>query len=258
MGRVRPGPAEAADRAARGGAGGAVPAAAGRAGRAGGPLETGWALLATAALDAALALRARAAAVPGALLATAALLVGAADSWSAATAADAVAPAGLLLAGAALGTAAAWREPRALAAALVGGLAVVVALGGVARPSLDPAWAVVAHLLVALPLLAGVRVHALPAAVRRGLARAGAVVAALAALAGWSAVAPTLLTRIRVLDEVWAATSPAGDPFVPGAAVPVTLLIAAGAAWWLSRTLSRPEPHGGGGGLGLGRLVHGP
>ncbi|WP_405959110.1 hypothetical protein OG239_11930 [Streptomyces sp. NBC_00868] len=208
----------------------------------GGPLETGWALLATAALDAALALRARAAAVPGALLATAALLVGAADSWSAATAADAVAPAGLLLAGAALGTAAAWREPRALAAALVGGLAVVVALGGVARPSLDPAWAVVAHLLVALPLLAAVRVHALPAAVRRGLARAGAVVAALAALAGWSAVAPTLLTRIRVLDEVWAATSPAGDPFVPGAAVPVTLLIAAGAAWWLSRTLSRPEP----------------
>ncbi|MFE9634972.1 SCO7613 C-terminal domain-containing membrane protein [Streptomyces sp. NPDC006463] len=208
----------------------------------GGPLEIGWALLATAALDAALALRARAAALPGALLATAALLIAAADSWSAATAADALAPAGLLLAGAALGTAAAWREPRALAAALAGGLAVVVALGGVARPSLDPAWAVVAHLLVALPLLAAVRVHGLPAAVRRGLAWAGAAVAGLAALAGWSAVAPTLLTRIRVLDEVWAVTSPARDPYGPGAAVTATLLITAGAAWWLSRTLSRPEP----------------
>ncbi|MFB7468175.1 SCO7613 C-terminal domain-containing membrane protein [Streptomyces sp. NPDC056224] len=210
----------------------------------GGPLEIGWALLATAALDAALALRARAAAVPGALLWAGALLTGAAQSWTAATAADAVAPAGLLLAGAALGTAAAWREPRALAAALVGALAAVVALGGAARPTLEPAWEVVAHLLVALPLLAAVRVRALPAAVRRGLVGAGALVAALAALAGWSAVAPTLLARVGVLDEVWAVTGPARDPYVPGAAVPVTLLITAGAAWRLSRALSRPEPAG--------------
>ncbi|MGW0749421.1 SCO7613 C-terminal domain-containing membrane protein [Streptomyces sp. NPDC002587] len=210
----------------------------------GGPLETGWALLATAALDAVLALRARAAAVPGALLWAGALLTGAAQSWAAATAADAVAPAGLLLAGAALGTAAAWREPRALAAALVGALAAVVALGGVARPSLEPAWEVVAHLVVALPMLAAVRVRALPAAVRRGLVGAGALVAALAALAGWSAAAPTLLARVGVLAEVWAVTGPARDPYGPGAAVPVTLLITAGAAWWLSRELSRPEAAG--------------
>ncbi|MFG2982442.1 SCO7613 C-terminal domain-containing membrane protein [Streptomyces sp. NPDC048258] len=208
----------------------------------GGPVEIGWALLATAALDAALALRARAAAVPGALLGAGALLTGAAESWSAASTAGTLAPAGLLLAGAALGTAAAWREPRAWAAALAGGLAAVVALGGVARPSLDPAWAVVAHLLVALPLLAAVRVRVLPAAVRRGAAWAGAVVVALAALAGCSGVAPALVARIRVLDEVWAVTSPARDAYGPGSAVPVTLLITAAAAWWLSRALSRPEP----------------
>lgn len=207
-----------------------------------GPLELGWALLVTAALDAALALRVRAAAVPAALLGAAALLIAAADAWSAEATAQAVAPAALLLAGAALGTAAAWREPRASAAALVGALAAVVALGGVARPSLDPAWAVVVHLLLGLPLLAAVRAQALPGAVRRGLARAGAVVVALAAVWAGSVVAATLPARVRVLEEVWAVTTPALAPYGPGAAVPVALLLAAGAAWWLSRALSRPEP----------------
>ncbi|MFD6973454.1 SCO7613 C-terminal domain-containing membrane protein [Streptomyces sp. NPDC059949] len=207
-----------------------------------GPSALGWALLATAALDAALALRARAAAVPAAVLGTAALLIGVAQSGSAASAAQAVAPAALLLAGAALGTAAAWREPRAWAAALAGGLAAVVALGGVARHGLTPAWAVVAHLLVALPLLAAVRVQALPAAVRRGLARAGVLAAALAALAAGTAAAATLPARLLVLEEVWASTTPARESGGPGAAVPVALLISAGAAWWLSRVLARPEP----------------
>ncbi|MEJ8645073.1 hypothetical protein WKI68_35345 [Streptomyces sp. MS1.HAVA.3] len=207
-----------------------------------GPSALGWALLATAALDAAFALRARAAAVPAAVLGTAALLIGVAQSGSAASAAQAVAPAALLLAGAALGTAAAWREPRAWAAAVAGGLAAVVALGGVARHGLTPAWAVVAHLLVALPLLAAVRVQALPAAVRRGLAGAGALAAALAALAAGAAAGATLPARLRVLEEVWAATTPARESGGPGAAVAVALLISAGAAWWLSRVLARPEP----------------
>ncbi|MET9322183.1 hypothetical protein ABZX75_18590 [Streptomyces sp. NPDC003038] len=212
-----------------------------------GPLDIGWALLATAALDAVLALRVRTASIPGALLGAGALLTGVAESWAAASAAESLAPAALLLACAALGVAVARREPRASAAALAGGLAWVAALGGVARPALTGStagagWAVVAHLLVALPLLAAVRASSFPPAVRRGLAGAGAVVAALAALAGWSAVAPTLLARVRVLDEVWAATTPPGDPSWPGAAVPVALLITAGAAWWLGRALSRPEP----------------
>ncbi|MFD3540763.1 SCO7613 C-terminal domain-containing membrane protein [Streptomyces sp. NPDC058662] len=211
-----------------------------------GPVAVGWALLATAALDAAAASRVRAAAVPAvvaaAVLGAGVLLVGAAQSWSAGSVGQALAPAVLLLAGAALGVAAAWREPRASAAAVAAGTAWVVALGGVARPALDPGWAVVAHLLAALPLLAAVRVPALPAQVRRGLALAGAAVAGLAALAACSAVAPSLLARVGVLDEVWAATTPARGAYWPGAAVPLTLLIAAGASWWLGRALTRPEP----------------
>ncbi|MFD9014410.1 hypothetical protein ACFV0A_35935, partial [Streptomyces sp. NPDC059552] len=85
-----------------------------------GPLQLGWALLATAVLDAALALRVRWAAAVAAVAASGALLIGVAQSWSAGSAAAGVAPAALLLAGAALGVAAAWREPRASAAALVG------------------------------------------------------------------------------------------------------------------------------------------
>ncbi|MGW0365957.1 SCO7613 C-terminal domain-containing membrane protein [Streptomyces sp. NPDC002990] len=217
-----------------------------------GPLDLGWALLATAALDAALALRVRMAAVPGALLGAGALLTGVAEVWAAASAARALAPAALLLAGAALGVAVARREPRASAAALAGGLAWVTALGGVARPALtgptaQPSWAesgwvLVVHLLLALPLLAAVRAAAFPAAVRRGLARAGAVVAVLAAVAACSAAAPALLGRVRVLAEVWAATTPLPDADGPGAAAVVILLITAGAAHWLGRGLSRPEP----------------
>ncbi|WKD35579.1 SCO7613 C-terminal domain-containing membrane protein [Streptomyces xanthophaeus] len=209
-----------------------------------GPQALGWALLATAALDAALALRVRAAAVPAAVTGAGALLIGLAQSWSAGSAAQAVAPAALLLAGAALGVSAAWREPRASAAALVGALAAVAGLGGVARPDLDPAWTVLVHLLLALPLLAAVRVPALPAAVRHGSARAGAVVASLAALSAAAVVAPALVARFRVLGEVWAATTPDLDPYGAGAAAaaPATLLISAGAAWWLARALSRPEP----------------
>ncbi|MGW9072781.1 SCO7613 C-terminal domain-containing membrane protein [Streptomyces yangpuensis] len=207
-----------------------------------GPLGLGWALLVTAALDAALALRVRAAAVPAAVLGSAALLVGAARSWSADSAAQALAPAALLLAGAALGTAAAWREPRARAAAPVGALAAVVAVAGVARPELEPGWALVAHLLVGLPLLVALRVPALPEAVRRGSVVAGVVVGALGALAAGAAVAPVLVARLRVLDEVWAATAPVADPYGPGASATVALLMTAGASWWLWRVSARPEP----------------
>ncbi|MGW6985835.1 SCO7613 C-terminal domain-containing membrane protein [Streptomyces sp. NPDC054946] len=207
-----------------------------------GPQALGWALLATAALDAALALRVRWAAIPAAVSAIGALLIGVAQSWSAGSAAAAVAPAALLLAGAALGVAVAWREPRASAAAPVGALAAVAGLGGVVRPVLDPAWTVLAHLLLALPLLAAIRVPALPAAVRRGSARAGAAVAALAALSAGAAAATALVARLRVLGEVWAATTPDREPYGPGAAVVLILLIAAGAARWTARALSRPEP----------------
>ncbi|MCX4524881.1 hypothetical protein OG982_04090 [Streptomyces sp. NBC_01551] len=214
-----------------------------------GPLELGWALLATAALDLALAVlapgaRARAAWVPAAALGAGALLIGLTESVAAASAADATAPSALLAAVAVLGVAAAWRTPQASAAATAGGLAAVAALGGPARPELAPGWAVVAHLAVALALLAAVRMTALPASVRGGLARAGAGIAALAALWGCSVAATALVTRLRVLEEVWAATTPPADAYgQPGAAALTALLTTAGAAWWLARLLpARPEP----------------
>lgn len=215
-----------------------------------GPAELGWALLATAALDLALAAAApgrwpaRAAWIPAAALGAGALLIGLSESAVAASAAEAAAPAALLAAVAALGVAAAWRIPGAWPAATAGGLAAVAALGGTARPELAPGWAVVTHLALALPLLAAVRVTALPEPVRLGLARAGAGIAGLVALWGCAAAVTALAARLRVLDEVWAATTPAaGVPLAqPGAAAPVALLLAAGAARWLSRTLpGRPE-----------------
>ncbi|MEU6213542.1 hypothetical protein ABZ891_27070 [Streptomyces sp. NPDC047023] len=206
----------------------------------------GWALLVTAALDAALALRLRMAAVPAVLLGAAALLTGVARSWSADSAGGALAPAALLLAVAALGVTVAWREPRAWGAAVAGAVAAVVAVGGVARPELtgsvrEAAWTVVVHLLVGLPLLAAVRVSALPRGVRRGLAGGGALVGAAGALVAGSAAAVAFLAPVRVLGEVWGAGSPAAMPYAPVAAVPVALLMTAGAAWWLSRALGRSE-----------------
>ncbi|MFI1456481.1 SCO7613 C-terminal domain-containing membrane protein [Streptomyces roseus] len=219
---------------------------------AAGPVGTGWALLATAALDAALVLlvpgvRARAvvsgpAAVGAAVLGAAALLTGLAELVRAGSAGAAAGPALLLAAGAVLGVGVAWREPSATAASVAGGLAGVAALGGPLRPGLERDWAVVVFLLLALPLLAAVRAGALPAAVRRGLARAGAGVAALAALSALLPVVVSLGLRVRVLGEVWAATTPAREAYGPGPAAAVTLLVAAGAAGWLARVLPRPEP----------------
>ncbi|WP_411106466.1 SCO7613 C-terminal domain-containing membrane protein [Streptomyces sp. cmx-4-9] len=218
-----------------------------------GPLGLGWALLVTAVLDVLLALRVRAlpapvAWVPAGVLGAGALLTGAVRSWSAASAAGAVAPGVLLGAGAALAVAvavavaAAGRGAAAWPVAAAGGLAAVVGLGGVARPELGPGWAVVAHLLVALPLLAAVRAGRLAEPVRRGLLLAGALAATVAALGAWCAAAAVLAARTGVLDEVWAASTPGADPFGAGAPAVVVLLLAAAAAGWLSRALSRPEP----------------
>ncbi|MFF4321554.1 SCO7613 C-terminal domain-containing membrane protein [Streptomyces sp. NPDC001568] len=213
-----------------------------------GPLRAGWAVLVTAALDAALAVAparrsvrvtARVtASVAGALALSAALVLSLDDPGS-------VGPALLLAAGAVLGVAVAWREPRASAAALVGALAAVAAVG-----SLVPAghaargdmWPVVVHLVAALPLLAVVRASALPAQVRRGLLRAGAGVAALAVSATTPTVALVLVSRVGVLGEVWASTSPSVAGSGAGAAAAVALLLVAGAGWWAARELPRREP----------------
>ncbi|KOU15181.1 hypothetical protein ADK52_36185 [Streptomyces sp. WM6372] len=219
---------------------------------AAGPVGTGWALLATAALDAGLVLlvpgvRARAAvsgpaAVSAAVLGAGALLSGLSEMAGAGSAGAAAGPALLLAACAALGVSVAWREPSAMAASVVGAVAGVAALGGPVRPLLARDWTVVVFLLIALAPLAAVRASALPAAVRRGLARAGAGVAALAALSALVAAVGSLGSRVVVLGEVWAATTPSREAYGPGPAAAVTLLLAAGAAGWLARVLPRPEP----------------
>ncbi|MEV6575313.1 hypothetical protein [Streptomyces sp. NPDC051577] len=213
------------------------------------PVGVGWALLVTVALDVVAAMtvaRARAAWPAGAALGVAALAVGLVES---ALTRGAMAPALLLAAVAALGVAVAWRVPRAWAAALAGGLAAVVAVGGPLSPRGDTGWAVVAHLAVALVLTLPAAVGAtalpataLPAAVRRGLAGAGLGVAAAAALWALASVAPALSSRLRVLGEVWAATTPEADRPGTGAAVAVTLLVTAGAAARAARLFpARPE-----------------
>ncbi|MET9856884.1 hypothetical protein ABZY57_28615, partial [Streptomyces sp. NPDC006450] len=212
--------------------------------------DMGWALLATAALDAALALLRPGrwsswAGTAGSVAGGAALLTGLADSVAAQSAGAALAPSALLAAVAVLALAVARRGARMpVAFAATGALAAVAALGGLAAPELRPHWAAVGYLLVALPLLGALRVSALPEPVRRGLALTAAGVAALEAATALAWVATVLVGRLRVLEEVWSATTPApaaGNG--PELAPLVALLLTAGAAWWLVRVLpGRREP----------------
>ncbi|MER5931404.1 hypothetical protein [Streptomyces sp. NPDC002054] len=220
-----------------------------------GATGVGWALLATAALDAGLALwpRARAvvrwcAGVSGAAFGTSVLLIGL--TVSAGT--GAVAPSLLLAALAAGCVAVAWRAagvtagaPAAgYAMAAAGGFAAVGALGGLLRPAWDSGWPVVVYLAVALPLLGAVRAPRWPRPVRLGLAVAGAVVAALSVLSVLPAAGVAQAARLAVAGEVWEASVPAPVVLWPGAAVPVVLLLVAAAAGLLERLLRRPEPRG--------------
>ncbi|CAM5374111.1 hypothetical protein SAVIM338S_01573 [Streptomyces avidinii] len=208
-------------------------------------LGLGWALLATAALDALLALLRPGrwtvwAAVTGSVTGGAALLTGlTASVASAATgpASTVLGASALLAATAALGVAVAWRPAGRAAFAAAGGVAAVAALGGPVAPELDPSWAAVAYLVVALALLATVRAPALPAPVRHGLWWAGAGVAALTALWGVSWAATVLAGRLRVLEEVWSVTTPPPAADGPGLAPLVALLLTAAAAWWLVRAV---------------------
>ncbi|MEV7612940.1 hypothetical protein [Streptomyces sp. NPDC089799] len=224
---------------------------------AAGATGTGWALLLTAAADAALALWARpgavvrwCAGVSGAVLGAGVLLTGLTVSVASGAGVDAAAPGALLSALAGCCLAVAWRAPAGPAAgrvagyglAVAGGFALVGAVGGVLRPPLDSPWLPAVFLAVSLPLTAAVRAATWPAPVRRGLAAAGAAAAAVTVLLVLPAVVAALAAPLGVLDEVWEASVPAGAPLWPGAAVPVVLLPAAAAAVWLGRVLRRPEP----------------
>jgi hypothetical protein len=112
----------------------------------------------------------------------------------------------LLLLAAAIAAGSARRGPgvgHAFGLAITAGLLVVGALGGVARSGLPAQWAVPAHLVVGIALLAAVRVGRLPDAVRQGLAWASGAVQALAVLWTLPVVAVVLLGPAGWLGRVW-------------------------------------------------------
>ncbi|WP_189714762.1 SCO7613 C-terminal domain-containing membrane protein [Streptomyces chryseus] len=206
-----------------------------------GPLTLTWALLATAALDVAVALwgsgrgvrpLACALAWPagaGTLLSAGALSVAAGGFG------EAVRPGVLLLAVAALAVFAAWRtpaprggvapdtvpgthapapdtaatwSPHAVAASAVAALAVLAAVGGVLRPLVPGAWAVLVYVLCAVAMLAAVR-PGLPRPMVLGAAGSSGAVLALGALWALPPVAVAVLGPVRWAEHVWSG-APAG------------------------------------------------
>ncbi|MCX4821789.1 hypothetical protein OG883_18225 [Streptomyces sp. NBC_01142] len=177
------------------------------------PME--WALLATAALDVAVALWTKPAAVRAiagfgaAATGGWALLIGGWQSVSAEAPLDAAAPAVLLLCAAAVALFAAWRAPSAaVAASAVAGLTVIAAVGGVVRAAVPEGWSVLGYLLCAVALLGAVRAG-IPRRVMHGLTGAAAAVHAMAAVSALPLVALTLLGPVTRLDTIW-SDAPSG------------------------------------------------
>lgn len=216
-------------------------------------LVAGWALLATAVLDAAIALWGKGsgvrvtACVGGSVTAFSALMVGLTLSTTASGPLGAVAPGGLLLAAAAAAGAGAWRAPKGFARAggVVAGLAAVAAVGGVPAAAVPEGWRVLAYLLCGLALTAVVRSRLPRNAAHGVLAASGAVVAG-ALVWALPPVAAVLLGPVTILSDVWAG-SPEGFrstlgstlPWTELAAAPVVLALVAGllgaaCRWWPS------------------------
>ncbi|MER8067853.1 hypothetical protein ABTZ59_06040 [Streptomyces sp. NPDC094034] len=224
-------------------------------------LTTAWALLVTAALDTALAVRLKpgavrtVAVVAACVTSGAALLTGGSLSVAAGTPLAAAGPAGLLLATAALGLFAARRvnvHPMAPACALVAGLAAVAAAGGAVRTAVPDGWAVLGYLLCGVALLAVVRTR-LPRAVVRGLAGAAGAVTAASVLWTLPALALVPLSALSRVTTIWTG-APGGAraalgidlPWTRQPAAPLVLLIAAAAAASAYR-LPPGAPDSGGG-----------
>lgn len=213
---------------------------------AGAPAMTA-ALLVTAALDTAVALRVPVRSVC-LVAAVGAYGLGGWGSFAAgwlswtATGPSAVArAAALLLFAAAIALAAAWRLPDTNVATWVasaGGLLTVAALGGVPRSSLPGEWTVPGYLVCAVALLAAVRTG-LPEPMRRGLALAAASVQAVAVVWALPPVAVALLGPVTWVGRVWAgapstareAVTTDGVPWPPYAATaPLVLVVVAAVA----------------------------
>ncbi|MFD7531188.1 SCO7613 C-terminal domain-containing membrane protein [Streptomyces sp. NPDC059849] len=177
----------------------------------------GWALLLTAALDCAIAVRGPGlavrvtACVGGGTTGLLGLAVALAQSVSADAVPDALAPAALLLAGAVIALFGAWRAPRGLAVAggVLAGLSGVAAVGGVLRAGMEWDWSVPVYLLCGVVLLASVRAP-LPRPVGQGLVWASSAVTAAAVLASAPPVGMSLMGTVSQLARVWSG-APGGD-----------------------------------------------
>lgn len=215
--------------------------------------DSGWyglatALLLTAGLDTAVALRVparavRIAAVVGAYgMGAGGVLTAGGLSWTATGPSAAARAAALLLLGAAIALTAAWRT--ATPAAPIGGLLLVAALGGVPRVVLPEAWTVPAYLVFAIALLATLRVSRVPEPVRQGLTQASAAVQALALLWAAQVVAVTLFGPLAWILQPWSG-APSDSRAAVTAEVPWPLaaqtapLVLAAVAAVLART-ARP------------------
>ncbi|MFG2506489.1 SCO7613 C-terminal domain-containing membrane protein [Streptomyces rubiginosohelvolus] len=230
-------------------------------------MVVGWALLATAVLDGAIALWGKGtgtrvtACVGGSVMAFSALLVGLTLSVTASGPLGALAPGALLLTGAAAALAGAWRAPRVFARAggVVAGLAVVAAVGGVPAAAVPEDWGVLAYLSAGLALTAVVRTG-LPRNAVLGVLVASAAVVGGALAGALPGLAAVLLGPVALLSDVWAG-SPEGFraalgstlPWTGLAAAPVVLAVSAGLLgsayrWWPSPAriaaplIAREEP----------------
>ncbi|WP_327136711.1 hypothetical protein OG585_08705 [Streptomyces sp. NBC_01340] len=159
-------------------------------------------------------------------------------SWTATGPGAAARAAALLLFAGAIALAAAWRLPDtnvAIWAASAGGLLTVAALGGVPRSSLPAHWTVPGYLVCAVALLAAVGTR-LPEPMRRGLALASGSVQAVAVVWALPPVVVALLGPVTWVGRVWTgapstareAVTADGFPWPPYAATaPLVLVVVA-------------------------------
>ncbi|WP_411083511.1 SCO7613 C-terminal domain-containing membrane protein [Streptomyces sp. cmx-18-6] len=243
-------------------------------------IVVGWALLATAVLDGAIALWGKGlgvritAGIGLAVTGPCALLVGLAQSLTADSPLGAFLPGALLLTAAVAALAGAWHAPNGFArvGGAVAGLAAVAAVGGVLRSAVPGPWHVPAYLLCGLALLFIVRAR-LPRDAGRGVLLAAGVVVSGALVWAAPPVAEVLLGPVTLVTEAWEGAPEgfrgalgASAPWSLTVAAPVVLAVVAGALgaayrWWTPLTrVSAPllspgaavRGAAGAGALGLG------
>ncbi|WNI25825.1 SCO7613 C-terminal domain-containing membrane protein [Streptomyces sp. ITFR-16] len=232
------------------------------------------ALLATAAVDCAIAVRCKDAVVRAVACAglgwtgAAGLLVALVESVTAGEPSGAVAPGALLLAGAAIalvGARSAAPGPAGVGGT-VAGLAAVAAVGGVPAAGVPAGWVVPVYLLCGGALLLGVRAP-LGGPVRQGLMWASGLVTVASVLFSLAPVAVVSMGAVTQLGQVWSgvprdgargAVGATGLPWAEMVAAPVVLLLVAvvlGAAYrsW-EGVLRWAEPVTGAGSGGRGTV----